>query len=65
MSPARAAWTRLFDETIADLRFPFRGQQLTEAEVLDLLSDRDAEVRREAAFTVGEVLGEERAAPLR
>ncbi|MGA8383504.1 MAG: M3 family oligoendopeptidase [Stellaceae bacterium] len=52
-----AAWTRLFDETIADLRFPFRGQQLTEAEVLDLLSDRDAEVRREAAFTVGEVLG--------
>ena len=23
----RAAWTRLFDETIADLRFPFRGQR--------------------------------------
>ena len=53
----RAAWTRLFDETIADLRFPLRGQQLTEAEVLDLLSDRDPEMRREAAFTVGEVLG--------
>ena len=25
----RAAWTRLFDETIADLRFPFRGKELT------------------------------------
>ena len=24
----RAAWTRLFDETIADLRFPFRGHEL-------------------------------------
>ena len=53
----RAAWTRLFDETIADLRFPIRGQQLTEAEALDLLSDRDPEVRREAAISVGEVLG--------
>jgi oligoendopeptidase F len=54
----RAAWTRLFDETIADLRFPFRGKQLTEPEALDLLSDKDPEVRREAAHTIGEVLGE-------
>jgi oligoendopeptidase F len=53
----RAAWTRLFDETIADLRFPIGGQELTEAEALDLLSDRDPEVRREAAVRVGEVLG--------
>ena len=52
-----AAWTRLFDETIADLRFPIGGQELTEAEALDLLSDRDPEVRREAAASVGEVLG--------
>src|SRR5271169_6751788 len=53
----RAAWTRLFDETIADLRFPIRGKELTETEALDLLSDRDPEIRREAALTVGEVLG--------
>jgi len=53
----RAAWTRLFDETIADLRFPIRGEELTEAEALDLLSDRDPEIRREAALAVGEVLG--------
>jgi oligoendopeptidase F len=53
----RAAWTRLFDETIADLRFPLRGRELTEAEALDLLSDRDADVRREAAEVIGDVLG--------
>ena len=53
----RAAWVRLFDETIADLRFPFRGSKLTEPEALDLLSDKDPEVRREAAQTIGEVLG--------
>jgi oligoendopeptidase F len=53
----RAAWTRLFDETIADLRFPIGGKELTEAEALDLLSDRDREIRREAALVIGEVLG--------
>jgi oligoendopeptidase F len=52
----RAAWTRLFDEIIADLRFPIRGKELTEAEAFDLLSDSDPEVRREAALTIGEVL---------
>ncbi len=52
-----AAWVRLFDETIADLRFPFRGRELTEPQALDLLSDRDPQVRREAAMAIGEVLG--------
>jgi oligoendopeptidase F len=52
----RAAWTRFFDETIAGLRFPFRGKELTEPEALDLLSDKDPEMRREAAHTIGEVL---------
>jgi oligoendopeptidase F len=53
----RAAWTRLFDETIADLRFPIGGKELTEAQALDLLSDRDPEIRREAALVIGDVLG--------
>ena len=35
----RAAWVRLFDETMAELRFPFRGRELTEAEAMHLLSD--------------------------
>jgi len=53
----RAAWVRLFDETIADLRFPIHGQELTEPEALDLLADSDPETRREAGLTIGEVLG--------
>ncbi len=52
----RSAWVRLFDETLAGLRFPFRGKELTEAEILDLLSDRDGGKRREAAESLGTVL---------
>src|SRR6266851_5589595 len=54
----RAAWTRLFDETIAELRFPFRGRDLTEPEAMHLLSDPDGAVRREAALSIGKVLGD-------
>jgi oligoendopeptidase F len=54
----RAAWVRLFDETLAGLRFPFRGQDLTEAEILNLLSDRDGGKRRDAAEGLGKVLGD-------
>jgi oligoendopeptidase F len=53
----RSAWTRLFDETIADLRFPFRGRDLTESEAMHLLSDRDSAVRQEAALSIGEAFG--------
>jgi oligoendopeptidase F len=53
----RAAWMRLFDDTIAELRFPFRGQDLTEPEAMHLLSDTDGAVRQEAALSIGEVLG--------
>ena len=54
----RSAWNRLFDETIAGLRFPVGGQDLTCAEALNKLSDRDGAVRREAARTIGRVLGD-------
>ncbi len=54
----RAAWTRLFDETMAGLRFPLDGRELTSAEALHLLSDRDPQVRRAAAKTIGKVLGD-------
>jgi len=52
----RAAWVRLFDETMANLRFDFRGDKLTEAEILNLLSDRDGAKRKEAAQSLGAVL---------
>ena len=58
----RAAWTRLFDETEADLRFRIKGKSLTSAEALHLLSStrrRDAQGGGEGA---GRGLRQERAA---
>ena len=54
----RTAWNRLFDETVASLRFPVDGKDLTSAEALHLLSEPDARLRREAAKSVAKVLGE-------
>ena len=51
----RAAWTRLFDETFAGLRFSIDGKDLTSAEALHLLSDRDPKVREKAAKALTEV----------
>jgi oligoendopeptidase F len=53
----RSAWTRLFDETMAGLRFPFGGGELGNAEILNKLGDRNAQVRKEAARSLGKVLG--------
>ena len=54
----RAAWMRLFDETMAALRFPVQGKTLTSADALNLLSDKEREVRKAAAQALGTVLGE-------
>jgi len=54
----RAAWNRLFDETIAGLRFPIAGRDMTCAEALNRLSDRDPANRREAGEVVGRVMGD-------
>ncbi|MEI6559116.1 MAG: M3 family oligoendopeptidase [Rhodospirillaceae bacterium] len=54
----RAAWNRLFDETLNALRFPLGGGSLTSTQALDRLSDRDPAVRREAGEVIGAVLGE-------
>ncbi|WP_439816809.1 M3 family oligoendopeptidase [Zavarzinia sp. CC-PAN008] len=51
----RAAWTRLFDETMAALRFPYEGRELTSAEALHLMSDRDPAVRAKAAASLSDV----------
>jgi oligoendopeptidase F len=53
-----SAWSRLFDETIARLRYPFRGEMLSEPQILDKLSDKDAAVRKEAAKSFGKVQGD-------
>ncbi len=51
----RSAWTRLFDETLTDLRFPYDNEQLTEPQILDKLSSRDAATRKKAALVIGDV----------
>jgi oligoendopeptidase F len=43
------AWNRLFDETMASLKFDVEGEELGLEGTLNLLSDRD-ETKREAAF---------------
>ncbi len=52
----RAAWNRFFDETMGSSRFPFRGQDLTEQEVLAKLHDTDRQLRRDAALALTEGL---------
>ncbi len=54
---SRSAWVRLFDETMAALRFPFDGRELTSAQIFDLLQHREREVRQKAAEAISEVLG--------
>lgn len=50
------AWVRLFDEHMAQLRFDFKGQKVTEPEILNKLSAPDAEDRRLAAYSLGDTL---------
>jgi oligoendopeptidase F len=45
----RSAWNRLFDETIASLRFTVRGEELPIEPTLNKLQDRDEAVRKDAA----------------
>lgn len=50
-----SAWTRLFDETIAGLKFPVDNKQLSSAEIFNLLSSSDGAVRKKAAISIGKV----------
>ena len=54
----RAAWTRLFDETMAHLRYPLQGEELTSAGILNKLTDADGAIREAAAKSLGKVQGE-------
>ena len=53
----RAAWSRLFDETVAALRVPVGGEELTVSAALNKLSDRDRSVREAAGRAIGDVFG--------
>ena len=54
-----AAWNRLFDETIASLRFTIDSEELTLELTLNKLQDSDGEVRRKAAEALSAVFHKE------
>ncbi|MPY69423.1 MAG: M3 family oligoendopeptidase [Alphaproteobacteria bacterium] len=54
----RAAWNRLFDETMAALRFRVGREELTTEQTLHLLSDSSGVKRKQAAKALGKGLGE-------
>jgi len=54
----RSAWNRLFDETMASLRFDINGEQLSVEPALNCLQDSDRAKRETAAREIGKVLGE-------
>src|SRR5262249_45059493 len=56
----RAAWSRLFDETIAAMRVPVGDESLTVSAALNRLSDQDRAAREKAARAIGAVFGENR-----
>ena len=54
---AAAAWNRLFDDTMASLRFDFEGEPLTLEPLLGKLMDPDAKIRETAANALAATLG--------
>jgi oligoendopeptidase F len=55
----RAALVRLFDETMAHLRIPYDGRELTETEILDLMVHKERTVRRDASKAFGRTLAQQ------
>ncbi len=51
------AWNRLFDETMAGLRFTVDGKELAIEPTLNLLQDRDGEKRKAAAEALAATFG--------
>ncbi|MDB5545408.1 MAG: oligoendopeptidase [Hyphomicrobiales bacterium] len=52
----RGAWNRLFDETIAGLRFNVEGRELTLEPTLNLMQDKKSETRKLAADALAQTL---------
>lgn len=53
-----SAFARLFDETMANLKFEFRGESLKEEEILSKLSHHDRDIRKDAANSLSKTLNE-------
>ena len=54
----RSSWVRLFDETMAGLKFPFDDKMLSSEEILHLLSDKNRDTRKKATESLGAVFAQ-------
>ncbi len=54
----RNAFVRLFDETVNNLKFSYRGKVLSSQEIFDLMSNYDEKVRKDAAKAIGKTFEE-------
>ncbi|MBT3992131.1 MAG: M3 family oligoendopeptidase [Rhodospirillaceae bacterium] len=54
----RASWSRLFDETMAGMRFDVDGRKISSSEIMSRMSDADGLVRKKAAKAFGKGLNE-------
>ena len=50
------SWVKFFDQFMARLKFNFRGKNLNESEILDLMSSSDSSKRKDAALSFGKTL---------
>ena len=53
---SRAAFIRLFDETVNNLQFSYRSKVLNSQEIFNLMSSGDENVRKDAAKSIGKTL---------
>jgi len=54
----RNAFVRLFDETVNNLKFSYRGKILSSQEIFDLMSNNDEKIRKDAAKAIGKTFEE-------
>ncbi len=54
----RAAFIRLFDETVNNLKFSYREKTLSSQQIFDLMSNDDEKVRKDAAKAIGKTFEE-------
>ncbi len=47
------SWSRLFDETIASLKFSFRGKELSATQIFNYMTDKDPKKRKQTAKSIG------------
>lgn len=51
-----SAWVRLFNETMAGLKFPYQGKEQSSAEIFMYLTDPKREIREAASHVIADVL---------